>query len=146
MKIRGKQCFKRFMTDLNSYKWVMIAAFLYYCFTKLIFHAFCPMVIMTGLPCPGCGMVRAVLCILTGQFVRGWNLNPFAFAWMALALWCVYRRYWCGKPMSGWKQMAGLILIGMVLLYLYRMITRFPSYSPIVYTPNNILARMQHRF
>jgi hypothetical protein len=40
----------------------------------------------TGLPCPGCGMSRALSAISQGQFSAALGLNPFAFfAWLAFA-------------------------------------------------------------
>ena len=36
----------------------------------------------TGLPCPGCGMSRAISAISQGEFSAALGLNPFAFfAW-----------------------------------------------------------------
>jgi hypothetical protein len=36
----------------------------------------------TGLPCPGCGMTRAISAISQGEFSTALGLNPFAFfAW-----------------------------------------------------------------
>jgi hypothetical protein len=36
----------------------------------------------TGLPCPGCGMSRAISAISQGDFTAALGLNPFAFlAW-----------------------------------------------------------------
>ncbi|MFR6365723.1 DUF2752 domain-containing protein [Gallintestinimicrobium sp.] len=33
-----------------------------------MFHAFCPSVFLFGLPCPGCGMTRAVFFLSQGSF------------------------------------------------------------------------------
>ena len=35
--------------------------------THLLFDRFCPMLILTGFPCPGCGMTRALFLVLTGR-------------------------------------------------------------------------------
>ncbi len=32
----------------------------------------------TGLPCPGCGMTRALSALCRGQFTASWALHPFA--------------------------------------------------------------------
>ncbi len=39
----------------------------------------CPWRLITGYPCPGCGGIRAMGAISTGQFEQAWLLNPVAF-------------------------------------------------------------------
>ena len=39
----------------------------------------CPWRLITGYPCPGCGGIRAMSSICTGQFEQAWLLNPIAF-------------------------------------------------------------------
>ena len=39
----------------------------------------CPWRLLTGYPCPGCGGIRAMGAISTGQFEQAWLLNPVAF-------------------------------------------------------------------
>ena len=39
----------------------------------------CPWRLLTGYPCPGCGGIRAMGAISTGQFEEAWLLNPVAF-------------------------------------------------------------------
>ena len=39
----------------------------------------CPWRLITGIPCPGCGGIRAMGAISTGQFEQAWLLNPIAF-------------------------------------------------------------------
>ena len=39
----------------------------------------CPWRLLTGYPCPGCGGIRAMGAISTGQFEQAWLLNPIAF-------------------------------------------------------------------
>jgi len=39
----------------------------------------CPVRILTGYPCPGCGGTRAMGSIALGQFDQAWSFNPLAF-------------------------------------------------------------------
>jgi hypothetical protein len=42
----------------------------------------CPLHAATGLPCPGCGMSRAIAAVSQGDFSAALGLNPFVlFAW-----------------------------------------------------------------
>ena len=40
---------------------------------------FCPFKALTGIPCPGCGMTRAILSITKGDFHGAFSYNPFSF-------------------------------------------------------------------
>ena len=47
----------------------------------------CPIRLLTGYPCPGCGGTRAIGALCVGQFERAWSLNPvtFVLCFMVLA-------------------------------------------------------------
>ena len=57
--------------------------------------AFCPFYLATGLPCPGCGLTRAFVCISHGQFVQSLHWHPIG--WLVYAsfvwLWAYYGIY-----------------------------------------------------
>jgi hypothetical protein len=40
---------------------------------------FCPFKALTGIPCPGCGMTRAILAVTKGDFHGAFSYNPFSF-------------------------------------------------------------------
>ena len=51
----------------------------------------CPWRLLTGYPCPGCGGIRAMGAISTGQFEQAWLLNPVAFLVSGVALVWAFR-------------------------------------------------------
>lgn len=38
--------------------------------------ALCPMAVITGIPCPGCGMTRATLAAVHGDFATSFRFHP----------------------------------------------------------------------
>lgn len=38
----------------------------------------CPMATVTGIPCPGCGLTRATLALVRGDFARAFALHPLS--------------------------------------------------------------------
>ena len=60
---------------------------------QLIFHELCPMKILLGIPCPGCGLTHACLDILTLHWKKAWNWNPAGFLWVPSILLLLWMRY-----------------------------------------------------
>ncbi|MGE5326355.1 MAG: DUF2752 domain-containing protein [Deltaproteobacteria bacterium] len=46
----------------------------------------CPFKMLTGMPCPGCGLTHALCNISHGNFVQAWMDNPLGFFFYALAV------------------------------------------------------------
>lgn len=133
---------ERIKKDIKQYGTGLLAAVALYFFVHAVSKAFCPSVLVTGFPCPGCGMTRAVLYLLKGQFARSWALNPAGIFWVIWALWFAFERYVRGRrpKILGWAA-CGIVLF-MVTAYLVRMNLYFPDRPPYVYTRDNLFARL----
>ena len=46
---------------------------------------------VTDIPCPGCGMTRACLAILQGEFSTAWRYHPFSFLLIGLTILIVFQ-------------------------------------------------------
>ncbi|MDE5824557.1 MAG: DUF2752 domain-containing protein [Lachnospiraceae bacterium] len=133
---------ERIWMDIKSFRVAILALILYNVLVRGVYHAFCPQLILTGFPCAGCGMTRAVFCILTGSFVRGMQLNPAAPLWILFLCWFFGNRYLrgvCPKRTTLWLALVCVITLG---IYIYRMLHFFPGEPPMVYYGNNILRRV----
>lgn len=73
---------KRIAKDIKDFRLAFVLFAAYNIMVRKLFHAFCPQLILTGFPCAGCGLTRAVFHILTGNFERGIRLNPAAVFWI----------------------------------------------------------------
>lgn len=136
-----RRIWKRVVSDLKNYYVALLLFIAYNIVVRMIFDAFCPFLIITGFPCAGCGMTRAVCCFLTGQFARGMNLNPTAPLWIAWIFFFFYTRYVREKK-SKWL-MRFLVIVAVITLavYIYRMLTQFPGDPPMTYYRNSILSK-----
>ena len=136
MKISGRREDKkttaiigRIRKDVGAYWGFAVVFVLYDIAAHAMFHAFCPSVFLFGLPCPGCGMTRAVFFFITGQFQRGMQMNPLGLLWILWAAYLVVMRYGFGKKAKGLMTAAGVIVVLMVAVYLYRLAERLiPGY------------------
>lgn len=131
----------RIWEDFCDYKEVIMIFAVYYLIVHAVFHVFCPVVMITGFPCAGCGMTRAVFYMFTGQFVRSWQFNPMAFPVVLFAGYCGICRYFLGKRIKGFKAGLMILCIGMITAYIYRMYTVFPDRPPFTYTSGNIMEK-----
>ena len=131
----------RIITDVKGYGVAVAAVLLYAVAVNLIFHAFCPLVILSGFPCPGCGVSRATLCFMTGRWQSAWQMNPVIFPIVLFAAYFCLCRYLLGRKVKGAKTGIAVILVLLFVVYCLRMYLYFPDRVPYVYTEENILAR-----
>lgn len=73
----------------------------------------CPVRLLTGVPCPGCGMTRAVASCVLGDWMGAFHHHPLAVPLLGLAVvtallaWCPpawqepWRRLWAQRWWSG---------------------------------------------
>lgn len=111
-----------------------------------IFYSSCPFVMITGFPCPGCGLSRAGFSILRGEFLQAWYLHPFIYGIGLLTAVFVIRRYILHKETGSLKKWLIFLLAGMFVFYIYRMIRYFPGEPPMSYYPGNLLSRIAQAF
>lgn len=130
------------MADVREYGAAVAAVLVYAVLVNLIFHAFCPLVILCGFPCPGCGASRAAACFVTGAWRQAWRMNPVIFP---IALFCAYfcfNRYLLGRKVKGVKMLLAVIFVLLLGVYCVRMYLYFPCREPYVYTERNLLAQI----
>lgn len=142
MKEQMKKIWDRVRQDIYNFRHVVLILIIYYIVVRTITGKFCPSVIITGLPCPGCGMTRATIFLLTGQFARAARINPAIFLWAAFAVYAVVQRYIRGRKVKGATWLLTVIALLMIGLYIYRMVTVFPNRPPMSITRGSLLSNL----
>lgn len=130
---------KRVLEDIRNYYRGALLAFAYVGTAGAFGVPVCPMVLLTGLPCPGCGMTRAAALFLRGQWLSAWRMHPFFYALLLLAIVAAVFRYGMGRAAPGMRLLASIALILSVGFYAYRMAKYFPNREPMVYFEGNAL-------
>lgn len=137
---KGIQLFYR---DIKSARWAVMLVIAYFVFLKKVLHSLCPMVLITGFPCPGCGLTRAGFQVLGLDLAGAWETHPFIFAVIILAVVFGAERYVClSRRMRVSKWFAIAVMIGMVIFYIWRMLYLFPDVPPMTYYYRNLLSRL----
>ena len=111
---------KRLWRDLKGYKWALPAFLVYDVMVTTLFGAFCPLVILAGLPCPGCGMTRALYCVAVGRFADAFSYNPSIYLWILAGIYAAWHRYVRGRRPPGFPLILGGIGGVMILYHFYR--------------------------
>lgn len=131
----------RIRQDIKNLWPVAAVVAVYTVLVNLIFHAFCPMVIVTGFPCPGCGMTRSLFFLATGRVGQSLWLHPMGVPIAVLIFYFLWNRYVLGRNAKGMKVLVIAAIVLLVILYIWRMRLYFPDRIPYVYEEDNILAK-----
>lgn len=123
--------------DIQQYYRGVLLAAAYITVANLLRIPVCPMVLLTGLPCPGCGMTRAAVLFLQGHWRQAWQMHPFFYVLLVLAAAAAFSRYVLGREAAAVKRTVVVVLALSVFFYAYRMVWEFPRREPMVYFPHN---------
>ncbi|MBQ6322087.1 MAG: DUF2752 domain-containing protein [Lachnospiraceae bacterium] len=77
-----KSRFTYLMEDLRRLRVPLLMLGVYCLLVFPIFHCFCPMVILLGIPCPACGLTRAAILLFGGHVQEAAEMNPSVFIWI----------------------------------------------------------------
>lgn len=139
MNQKAKQIGSRIKLDFQNNRIGILVVILYFVFCMLFFREVCPMLIVTGLPCPACGLTRAGILFLQGDFAGAFSMHPFIYVWIAYACYFGYNRYIRGRKMPGGMTIMILIILAMVVYYGYRMLCYFPDREPMTWSTHRAL-------
>lgn len=135
--------FERLLTDIKSAKWAMVIIIACFVFFKRIFHSMCPLVVLTGFPCPGCGLTRAGFAVLSLDFAGAWKIHPFIYTFIVfIFLFCINRYFFGKQKMPVLRRCMIVTLIAMLIFYGWRMYRYFPGEPPMSYYKDNVLQRV----
>lgn len=82
----------------------------------------CPVYRITGLPCPCCGVTRAWLCFLTGDFPGAFAYNAFFLLIPGVVLLFAHRN----RMPSRWRKPADISLLALgAALFAYNLLRWF---------------------
>lgn len=132
----------RIWNDIKQYYIAVPLFAIYVILTKKICHEYCMMRILVGIPCPGCGMTRALIALMHGDVAQSLQYHPLLICWILFFVWMFVRRYIQGKTLKGINAILAVLVILMVIVYIYRMATVFPNQEPMTYQTDNLMTRI----
>lgn len=79
--------------DLYNIRFAIIPLIIYCIIMQIVFGTVCPLKAFTGISCPACGLTRATIHLVTGNFKEAMLLNPTVFLWLTIIVLFVIDRY-----------------------------------------------------
>ena len=139
--------FERVMKDLKKY-WIPFTFIgLYIILYNLILGGTCPIRLVFGIPCPGCGVTRALVLLVKGDFVGAFKMHPFVYVVILLAGLYAVNAYILGKSCKWLEKPVMAVGILAISFYIYRMMTLFPDTEPMVsYFDHSFIGKIQEIF
>jgi hypothetical protein len=139
-----KKVFQRFFTHLRTYAatWISLVALVllawYVTGTSCTLHA------TVGLPCPGCGLTRAIRLAFQGRWIEALQMHPLF--WLALLvlgaalIFLIVAPKKLSNPAMNrlWLAIALLFMI----VYVVRMLFYFPDREPMTWNNQALLPRI----
>lgn len=113
--------FRRLAEDIRRTKFALGILLLYLIMSQAIFHTACPFALLFGFPCPACGLTRAGLLLLSGQFAAAFAINAAICLWVPFLLYLIVFRYFLGKRPPLAMMLSISVCLMTVLLYLLRL-------------------------
>ena len=129
--------------DLSDAKWAIIYIIAYFVFCSKFLYSSCLVVLITGFPCPTCGMTRAAFKLLNGCFVEAFKMQPFIYPIIVLfVLFGINRYILLKKTPEYMKWFLILIILGLIGFYIWRMYMFFPDVPPMTYYSGNLVSKL----
>lgn len=99
---------------------------------------------ITGLPCPGCGLTRALLLFLRGDLAGAWVMHPLF--WLAIPVLATILTFMIRDPAKLYSRKATYAWIGVaalfIIVYLIRMVLIFPNAEPLTWNHQAFILRI----
>lgn len=111
---------ERMKNDWNHYKIGIGAALAYLFFFTVFLGDTCPTKIFFHKSCPGCGLTRAAVYLVTFRWQEAWSMNAMIFPLTIFLVWCFFFRYMKGKKVPFVYGGTALLCIGAVIYHIAR--------------------------
>jgi len=128
-----KNALNKLVSDLKKV-WIPITAcVLYVVLMTILVGEVCPSKLIFGIPCAGCGMVRAFVLFVTFRFSEAYSMNPGIFIVAAAFLVFTILRYFTHADIKWTKILLIITLSSLIIIFVIRLFTSFGVEPLVIY-------------
>ncbi len=114
--------------------------------TERVFGGTCWVRLALGIPCPACGITRAFLLFLRGDFAGAWQMHAMLFPVLFGVLLFFFCKYFLENGRKVWRGYVIIICVAAVLYYGWRMKYEFPDKEPMIFYAESWLGAVMKKF
>lgn len=118
-----KEFYSRILYDIKQNYIALSIVTAYLIITQWLFHSVCPFAILTGRPCPACGLTRGALLFFTGDFWAAAGMNPAVYLWLPFLAYLFICRYLFDKKPPLLLPLTISVCLSTISIYGYRLHT-----------------------
>lgn len=119
---------ERFRRGLNGLLVLLILGALAYA-SALLFGWNCPIKYLAGVPCPSCGLSRALAALLRLDFRTALRFHPMVFVLPPVVLYALFGK----KPLFGSKNLERMLLWSVIVLDIAIWLIRLALHDPLIF-------------
>lgn len=132
---------------------ILMVLLLWLIAASLMTDSICVYKATSGLPCPGCGMTRALTALIHGDYGLAFYMHPLwplVILGIVIGVWLLVTRQTerfkhFSMSRQGNRLWLALLLI-VVLVYVFRMLQYFPHTEPMSFNAKALLPQMYKIF
>lgn len=119
---------KKLLKDLYNYKIIIIVLIIYILFMQLKFGEICIIKVLFNKNCPGCGLTRAFIYLLKGDFNKSIETNFTLIFWIVFIILFVTDRY---IKKLNFRIVPSALIILCVITFIRYLIVELPQFTDI---------------
>jgi len=138
-----ERIFKAMLEDIKkNYKIFLVVTVLIGIMVVML-DKFCLIAKIFGMPCPGCGMSRAVFLMFNGKISESIAMHPVLPLLIVFVIYAGIRKYVMNnRAIKDYYRYAVIFSVIMLSVYIYRMYRYFPDVEPLTFYEENILGNV----
>jgi len=102
-----------------------------------LLRTICWLRLLFGFPCPLCGMTRATILFIKGDFCGAWQMHAMFYLVVLFVPFYIFFKYFVKNGCRFIKIYVIIFIILTIGYYIYRMSELFPGQEPLLYDSDN---------